>query len=290
MSTDTASRDGSVPENGIRLTRCGVRLPVSHSMRIAGRVIASVLFLTVSAFGLPSGEVVVLQGGARIELQKPPVHQGNVVMLTRADGTLLSVHAADIDWKATAAAMNTTRAPAKEGAAVQAPLERPAQATRAGRDGPKARVKLTDADVAHVVEEEPAPGEKEKKASEARSGVARLKVDEYAQERVGGKPILYDFTAAWCPPCHRLDTEGLSDPRIASLVNSSYLLSRVVDRKREDGKNPPATDELEGRYSVNAFPTLVVATPDGRLIARLQGYPGRESLLHFLQESSRKTP
>ncbi|HLN59343.1 MAG TPA: thioredoxin family protein [Thermoanaerobaculia bacterium] len=130
---------------------------------------------------------------------------------------------------------------------------------------------------------------KRKRKREARSGVARLKLDEYAQEKIGGKPILYDFTAAWCPPCHRLDTEGLSDPQIASLVNSRYLLSRVVDRKREDGKNPPATDELEGRYSIKAFPTLVVATPDGRLIARLQGYPGRERLLHFLQESSRKT-
>jgi len=260
------------------------------TMRIVGRVIASAFLLTVSACGLSAGEVVVLQGGARIELQKPPVRQGNVVLLTRTDGTLLSVHDADIDWKATAAARNTTRAPVKEGAAVQAPPERPAQATRAGRDGFKARVKLTDADVAHVVEEEPAPGEKENKGNEARSGVARPKVADYTQEKVGGKPMLYDFTAAWCPPCHLLDTEGLGDPQIASLVNSSYLLSRVVDRKREDGKNPPAIEELERRYSVGAFPTLVVATPDGRLIARLEGYPGRKSLLQFLQGSSRKTP
>jgi thiol:disulfide interchange protein len=260
------------------------------TMRIVGRVIASAFFLTVSAFGLSASEVVVLQGGARIELQKPPVRQGNVVLLTRSDGQLLSVHASDIDWKATAAATNTTRAPAEEGGAVQAPSGRPAQATRAGRDGPKARLKLTDADVAHVTEEELVRGEKEKKESEARSGDARLKVAEYAQERVGGRPILYDFTAAWCPPCHLLDTEGLSDPQVASLVNSTYQLSRVVDRKREDGKNPPATAELERRYSVNGFPTLVVATPDGRLIARLDGYPGRKSLLYFLQESSRKTP
>ena len=259
-------------------------------MRIVGRVIASAFFLTVSAFGLSAGEVVVLQGGARIELQKPPVRQGNVVLLTRTDSTLLSVHDADIDWKATAAARNTTRAPAKEGAAVQAPPEKLVQAARAGRDVPKARLKLTDADVAHVAEDEPAPGAKEKKGNEARSGVARSKVADYTQEKVGGNPMLYDFTAAWCPPCHLLDTEGFGDPQIASLVNSSYLLSRVVDRKREDGKNSPAIDELERRYSVSAFPTLVVATSDGRLIARLEGYPGRNGLLYFLQQSSRKTP
>jgi thiol-disulfide isomerase/thioredoxin len=257
-------------------------------MRTVGRLVASAFVLAAWAVGLAAGEVVVLRGGARIELQKPPVRQGNVVLLTRSDGVLLSVQAAEIDWNATAAAKNTTRAPAKEEAAVQARPESPAQATRAGR-GLKARVKLTDADVAHVAEEEPVPGEKEKKGSESRPGVARAIVPEFEQ-MARGKPILYDFTAAWCPPCHRLDTEGLSDPQVASLISGAYQLSRVVDRRREDGKNTPAIDELEGRYSVSGFPTLVVATPEGRPIARLVGYPGRNSLLQFLRESSRKTP
>ncbi len=111
-----------------------------------------------------------------------------------------------------------------------------------------------------------------------------------ATARSAGKPLLYDFTAAWCGPCHRLDTEGWGDPQIASMVNKSYLPARVVDREREDGKNTPAIDDLERRYSVNAFPTLIVATPDGRMIAKLQGYGGRERLVQFLEESSRKTP
>jgi thiol-disulfide isomerase/thioredoxin len=259
-------------------------------MRAVGRLVASAFVLAAWAVGLAAGEVVVLRGGARIELQKPPARQGSVVLLTRSDGVLLSVPAAEIDWNATAAAKNTTRVPAKEEAAVQARPESPAQATRAGRDGPKARVKLTDADVAHVAEEEPVPREKEKKGSETRPGVARAIDPELEQQKAQGKPILYDFTAAWCPPCHRLDAEGLSDPQIASLISSAYQLSRVVDRRREEGKNPAAIDELEGRYSVSGFPTLVVATPDGRPIARLVGYPGRNSLLHFLRESSRKTP
>jgi len=111
-----------------------------------------------------------------------------------------------------------------------------------------------------------------------------------AAAKSSGRPVLYDFTAAWCGPCRRLDTEGWGDRRIASLVNRSYFPARVVDREREDGKNPPAVEELERRYSVNAFPTLIVAAPDGHLIARLQGFVGREKLLQFLEESSRKTP
>ncbi len=108
--------------------------------------------------------------------------------------------------------------------------------------------------------------------------------------RSEGKPVLYDFTAAWCVPCHRLDTEGWGDSRVASLVNGSYLPARVVDREREDGKNPAAIEELQRRYSVRAFPTLVVADADGREIAKLEGYGGKESLVRFLEESRGKTP
>lgn len=103
--------------------------------------------------------------------------------------------------------------------------------------------------------------------------------------RSEGKPVLYDFTAAWCQPCHRLDTEGWGDASIASLVNGSYVPSRVVDRDREDGKNTAEIAELQRRYAVRAFPTLVVADADGREIERIEGYPGKEKLVRFLEFS-----
>ncbi len=132
-----------------------------------------------------AADVVVLKGGARIELKKPPVRQGAVVLLTRSDGTLLSVSAADVDWKATAAASAERRGPAAPAPAVAPPPETPAEAARSGRNGAKARVKLTDADVAHTVEAENASGEKEKKEGEPRSGASRLEVADYSQEKSG---------------------------------------------------------------------------------------------------------
>lgn len=98
------------------------------------------------------------------------------------------------------------------------------------------------------------------------------------------KPILYDFTAAWCGPCHLLDADW-KDPAIAQTVNSAFVPARIVDRQREDGKNPPEIDELQRRYEVVGFPTLVAATPDGRLIGKLDGYRGRDALQKFLKES-----
>jgi len=154
-------------------------------MRVFGRVF-SVLFLAMASFLLAAPEVIVLRGGVRIDLKKPPVRQGNFVLLTRADGTLLSVAASEVDWAASAAARGAAAPPPPR--VVAAPPETPAQAARASGHGPKARVKLTDADVAHPSEEAADSGEKEKK--ETRTGAARLEVADYSQEKVGANLVV----------------------------------------------------------------------------------------------------
>jgi len=151
---------------------------------------AFVLLFTAAALAFAL-DVVVLKGGARIELKKPPVRQGAAVLLTRRDGTLLSVQASDIDWKATAAASAAGRASSAPAAVVKPPAETPAEAARIGRAGPKARVKLTDADVGHAGESETTAGEKEKKAGEPRTGPARLEVADYAQEKSGSDLVVH---------------------------------------------------------------------------------------------------
>jgi hypothetical protein len=161
---------------------------LEREVKITRRTIAPVLLFAAGAIVFAAGDVVVIKGGARIELQKPIARQGNVVLLTRSDGTLLSVPAADIDWKATEAARNAARAPAKGASAVEAPPETPAQAARAGRSGPKARVKLTDADVGHVTDEELASGPKQDVSP--RSGSGRLEIVDYQQEKAGGNLVV----------------------------------------------------------------------------------------------------
>jgi hypothetical protein len=84
-----------------------------------------------------------------------------------------------------------------------------------------------------------------------------------------------------------LDADGWSDPKIAAMVNDGFVPARVVDRMREEGRNPPWIDELQKRYSVGAFPTLVIAAPDGRQIAVAQGYEGKQKLLAFLDGGRR---
>ncbi|HEY6147423.1 MAG TPA: thioredoxin fold domain-containing protein [Thermoanaerobaculia bacterium] len=102
------------------------------------------------------------------------------------------------------------------------------------------------------------------------------------------RPVLYDFTAAWCPPCRRLDHEGWEDDEVAARIGNTFIPARIVDRQREDGKNPDAIEALQQRYKVDVFPTLVVADATGREIARMTGYAGRAQLDAFLKETNDK--
>ncbi len=103
-----------------------------------------------------------------------------------------------------------------------------------------------------------------------------------------GRPVLYDFGAAWCGPCHQLDKEGWGNAELAGYANGAFVPVRVTDRESEEGKNPPLVEELQHRYAVSAFPTLVVASADGKEIARMEGWAGRDGLKEFLERSKAK--
>ena len=100
------------------------------------------------------------------------------------------------------------------------------------------------------------------------------------------RPILYDFTAAWCGPCRLLDRDW-DDAAIAQTVDASFVPVRIVDRQREDGRNAPEIGDLQSKYEISGFPTLVLTAADGRLLGKLEGYRGRAALVKFLNEAPR---
>ena len=108
-----------------------------------------------------------------------------------------------------------------------------------------------------------------------------------AESQRNGKPVMIDFNADWCPPCRRMKEEVFQDGAHASTVQSLVIPVSVVDRAREDGRNPPDIEDLQRRYQVDAFPTLIVYSPATGRVARTKGYGDPRGTVAWITEAAK---
>jgi len=102
-----------------------------------------------------------------------------------------------------------------------------------------------------------------------------------------GKPVMIDFNADWCPPCRRMKEEVFQNGAHASAVQTLVIPVSVVDRSREDGRNPGEIEDLQRRYQVDAFPTLIVFSPASGRVMRTKGYGDAQATVAWIVEAAR---
>ena len=151
-------------------------------MTTVTRLIVALALLSGPASAV--AETIVLRGGLRLELKGPPVRKGNTLLLTRTDGTVLAVPVLEVDARATAAARSEASSPAP---APAAPATTLTEAARAARDVPRARMRITDADVSHTEAAATSSAKPEAAAAAkpdlASAGVGRVEVLGHTQNR-----------------------------------------------------------------------------------------------------------
>jgi thioredoxin:protein disulfide reductase len=104
--------------------------------------------------------------------------------------------------------------------------------------------------------------------------------EPYSEQRVAealsaGHPVMFDFYADWCEPCHKLDRETFSDSRVIAATEGFVRL------KVDLTDFSPETESLRQRYEVVGVPTVVFLGPDGheRPAARVVGFLGPDKFL-----------
>ena len=98
-----------------------------------------------------------------------------------------------------------------------------------------------------------------------------------AAAKGSGKRVLVDVGAYWCHPCHELEEEVFSLPKVGEVVADGFVALRL-DAEKDQGP------ELVERYRVQAYPTLLVLDGDGLELGRLVEVADAATLISGLGE------
>ncbi len=103
------------------------------------------------------------------------------------------------------------------------------------------------------------------------------------------KPLLLDFTGSdWCGWCIKLDKEVFSQDAFKAYAKDSLVLVEL-DFPRDSSTLPEGVAEqneaLAKKYGVRGFPTILILSPEGKLIEKT-GYQrgGADAYVEHIKE------
>lgn len=90
-----------------------------------------------------------------------------------------------------------------------------------------------------------------------------------------GRPVFLAFEASWCGPCKMMDANVFSQQAAAKVLTGWVPVHIDVD---ENGK-------LAREYGVSGVPSFVALSPQGKVLARTEGYLPMEEFAAFIAQA-----
>jgi len=110
------------------------------------------------------------------------------------------------------------------------------------------------------------------RASEPAPGPAPLIDALLAQARREKKPLVLEFSGAFCAACTLLEKETLDDARVQAALRKVIFHKLLVEKHREAAR----------RFKIAAIPQLRFLAPDGTLVRKDKGVISVETMLDHL--------
>ena len=113
----------------------------------------------------------------------------------------------------------------------------------------------------------------------------------FAQAKSEKKMVFMDFTGSdWCPGCILFHNEVALSPQFAAYAKANLVLVEVdfPNKKPQSDALKAANVDLQKKYKVEGFPTLLLLNADGKELDRQLGYDpgGTDAFIAELKKSS----
>ncbi len=89
-----------------------------------------------------------------------------------------------------------------------------------------------------------------------------------------GRYIFVDAYTSWCAPCKLLKSKTFIDQNAAGYFNKHFI-NYTIDMEKGEGL------ELAEQWEVMAYPTLLIFSPDGKMLKRQIGFVDGMGLIDF---------
>jgi len=93
------------------------------------------------------------------------------------------------------------------------------------------------------------------------------------------RPLLVYVAMDGCAYCRKLEKDTLSNPQIAEKIGSGFIATKL---------NGPKDQKFAKRLGVRSYPTLVIISPDNKVLDSISGFVEAEELFERLNSVVKK--
>lgn len=97
-----------------------------------------------------------------------------------------------------------------------------------------------------------------------------------AKAKKSGKPVMIDFTAAWCPPCKAMEDSTFSNRSVIRRAGDFVPVRIDIDKQRDVAAK---YNGLARKYGGVGIPNILFLDADGTKLKHVVGYYGPQQLI-----------